>query len=62
MNSTADAALAGSAAPSFFTAVWSVLTWPICCMYSADAIVMSNRLVGVPPGNTWNSPSWDVKG
>jgi peptide/nickel transport system substrate-binding protein len=29
--------------------------------YSADAIVMSNRLIGVPPASTWNVQSWDVR-
>src|SRR5437763_2534599 len=29
--------------------------------YSADAIVMANRLQHVPPGSTWSSNQWDVK-
>ena len=28
--------------------------------YSADAIVMANRLRNVPPANTWNVQNWDV--
>src|SRR5204862_8216688 len=28
--------------------------------YSADAIVMANRLRNVPPANTWNVWQWDV--
>jgi len=28
--------------------------------YSADAIVMANRLQNVPAGSTWNSYLWDV--
>src|SRR5207249_596884 len=28
--------------------------------YSADAIVMANKLRNVPPANTWNVQNWDV--
>jgi hypothetical protein len=29
--------------------------------YSADAIVMANRLQNVPPASTWNTYEWDVR-
>src|SRR5439155_477637 len=56
MNSSAEAMLAGSAAPSFFAAAWSGATRSICCTYSSDAIV-SDTVIASPPWNAATTSS-----